>query len=71
MAVIAAATVLPSTLGTTQRGGVNALAKIALTERFAVIESTQPERPEQAPDQLWKRDLVPACAVSLTVVPFA
>src|SRR6476469_3674767 len=61
IAALASASDLPTTRGTTQLGGASALAKVALTEWFAVIESTQAERPEQSPDQPTKRERAPGC----------
>ena len=56
----------PTTFGTTQ---VGTLAKPAVTERFAVIVSTQPPRPEQAPDQPVNSEPEAGVSVRVTAVP--
>jgi hypothetical protein len=45
--------------------------KVAVAAWSTLIVSTQVERPEQSPDQPANRDLEPAVAVSVTVVPLA
>jgi hypothetical protein len=66
---LALPTVIPTTFGTTQ--GASRRANLAVTARFAVIDTTHVrDEPEQAPDQLRKRELAFGVAVSVTVVPF-
>jgi hypothetical protein len=66
---LALPTVIPTTFGTTQ--GASRRANLAVTKRLAVIDTTQvSDEPEQAPDQLRKRELAFGVAVSVTVVPF-
>jgi hypothetical protein len=67
--VLALPTVIPTTFGTTH--GASLLANLAVTVRLAVIDTTHvSDDPEQAPDQLRKRELEMGVAVSVTVVPF-
>ena len=58
----ALASVIPTTLGTTHFGR----AKVAVTERPAVIDTVQVPMPEHAPDQPAKVELEAACAESVT-----
>jgi hypothetical protein len=63
---LAFASVRPTTLGTTHFG---ARAKVAVTERSAVIDSVQLPLPEHAPDQPLNVEPAAAAAESVTVAP--
>src|SRR5262245_32582430 len=63
-ASLAALSVLPFSLGTTQR-----FLKVAVTERAAFMVTVQLPLPVQAPDQPAKRERVEAAAVRVTVAP--
>ena len=64
IARFAGRSLLPFTLGTTQR-----TLNVAVTERFALMVRVQLPVPEQAPDQPVKDDPAEAAAVSVTAVP--
>src|SRR5262249_51516063 len=72
IALLAARSVLPFTLGTTHRdggGGVWFCAKLAVTGSSAFSVTVQLPLPEQAPDQPAKEEPAAAEAVRVTVVP--